>query len=327
MDIKYQCGELYTPQSIGGSPIFTTFGGWQTNDINFFTAYNWLRYFTNIALSQFEWEGLPDGITAYAVESCLLYNGLGGMFRDDSGRLAFAPATPVGRLDAYYEPVIVNFVLPNGAGSFRRSCRPGYVDGPDGAEYFADAQCTTLFDNTERYPMMAYIDLAVRRIAKCDRVCDVNVMAQSTPWIARAGEMARKDIINKVMQITGNESVIVETDMMQDDTSLDVLRTDAPFVADKVLDIQARIINQLFTFMGVDNSFTHKRERAIVDEIAANNEQVMLARKSRLSQRQEFCERCNALFGTSMSVAWSVDHDGDGRVDMASDSHEGRYAE
>lgn len=323
MDIEYGCGKLYTPQSIGGTPVFSPVGNWQTNDLNFFTAYNWMQYFINVALTEFEWTNLPDGITPFAIETCLLYQGLGGIFRDELGKLVFAPATPVGRLSAYYEPERVRFILPNGNGSYERSNSSAYHVLDDGTTVYEDRSCVTLFDNMSRYPLMAFIDLAARRVAKCDRVVDVNVSAQMTPWVGRAGEMGRRDLYNKMMQITGNESVILESDLMMDDKSIEVLKTDAPFVADKVLDIQARIVNQLFTTLGIDNSFTNKKEREIISEVQANNEQIMLSRKSRMIQRERFCDEANALFGTNISVAWSVDHDNNGLVDMAADAHLG----
>lgn len=323
MDIEYGCGKMYTPQSIGGAPYFSPIGNWQANDLNFFTAYNWLQYFVNVALTEFEWSGLPDGITPFAIETCLLYQGLGGMFMNDVGKLVFAPATPVGRLSEYYEPERVRFVLPNGGGTYERTNKASYHVTEDGQTVYEDRSCVTLFDNMARYPLMAFIDVAVRRVAKCDRVVDVNVSAQSTPWIARAGEMARKDMYNKMMQITGNESVILESDLMCDDKSIEVLKTDAPFVADKVFDAQTRIMNQLFTVLGIDNSFSTKKERQIISEVQSNNEQIMLSRKSRMIQRQTFCDEANLLFGTDIQVAWSVDHDGDGMVDMGADSQIG----
>lgn len=319
-ELKFECGELYTPHSVGGAPWFRGCGGWQTNDVNSLGVINWINFFADMALTSFEWRNLPDGITGRAIEVCMLYQGLGGMFQDDSGRLRFAPATPQGRLDMYYEPDTVLFVAPNGQGNWTRRCRADYGITDSGMYEFIDADAVCLYDNAARVPLMMYIDMYARRISKMERIVDVNIGAQATPWIARTSEMGRKDIINKVIQITGNEPVIVENEGMRDDTSLDVLKTDAPFVSDKVLDVQARTMNQLYTVLGIDNSFNTKKEREINAEVDGNNEQIMLRRKSRMYQREEFCQKCNDLFGTDMSVSWAVDHDGDGDVDMASGS-------
>lgn len=323
MELVYDCGERYTPRSIGGSPVWMPYGGWQTDAANGMAVLGWLDYFADMALTSFEWRNLPDGVEGRAIEVCMLYQGLGGMFMDDSGAFRFAPASPIGVEDMNYDPVEVEFVAPNGRGRWRRRCTADYAIGPDGTLYWADEDAAVLYDNTSRVPLMAYIDMYAHRIAKMDRVVDVNIGAQMTPWIARTSEMGRKDIINKVVQITGNEPVVVENEMMRDDTSLDVLHTDAPFVSDKVLDVQARTANQLYTILGIDNVFSTKKEREVNSEVAGNNEQVMMRRKSRLYQRERFCERCNRLWGLDMSVAWSVDHDGDGEVDMSSGSERG----
>ena len=323
MRLEYECGEVYTPRSVGGSPFFRGCGGWQTNDVNSLGVINWINFFADMALTSFEWSGLPDGITGRAIETCMLYQGLGGMFSDESGRLRFAPASPIGRLDMYYEPVNVEFIAPNGAGNWSRRCKADYGITAGGMYEFIDADAVCLYDNTARVPLMMYIDMYAQRISKMERLVDVNIGAQATPWIARSTELGRKDIINKIVQVTGNEPVIVENEGMRDDTSLDVMKTDAPFVADKILDVQARVMNQLYTVLGIDNSFNTKKEREINAEVDGNNEQIMIRRKSRLYQREQFCERCNDLFGTDMSVAWAVDHDGNGKVDMASGSELG----
>lgn len=304
-----------------------TFPGSQTDYINVLSYINWRDYFVDMALTSFEWSNLPDGIDARAIEMCMLYQGFGGMFEDVAGKLKFAPATPQGILDMYYNPVQVRFVAPNGNGTWERRCKSDYGIDDFGNYVYLPADCVCLFDNMGRYPLMRYIDAYARRVSKMDRIVDVNIAAQSTPFIARASEMGRKDIYNKMMQITGNETVIVENNALQDDSSVDVLDTKAPFVADKILDVQSRTINQLYTIEGVDNSFNTKKEREINSEVDANNEQIMLKRKSRLEMREKFCEECNRMWDLDVSVSWAVDHNGDGKVDMSADAKLGGFAD
>ena len=319
MDIEFcDNARYYSPCSVGGSPMPIR-DVWQTDIANTLAYINWRDYFTQMAINSFTWYNLPNGITSRAIETCLTWNGIGGMFDDGTGRLCFCPATIQGQLNMYYEPNEVRFYSPNGNGTWYRRCSGDYVY-TDSGFVWQDSDAVVLYDNALRVPLMRYIDVYARRIAKIDRVVDVNINAQMTPWIARASEMGRKDIINKMIQITGNEPVIVENDGMTDDTSLHVQSTVAPFVSDKVLDVQARIMNQMYTILGIDNSFNTKKEREVNSEIESNNEQIMFMRNSRAQMRDEFCKQINEKWDLNVYYTWSVDHDNDGKVDMSSGS-------
>ena len=96
-----------------------------------------------------------------------------------------------------------------------------------------------------------------------------------------------------------------------------ILNLDAPFVADKMDDELTKIWYRALTMLGVDNTNTEKRERMIDAEATANNEDIMLMRRSRLATRRRFCAQVNERFGLNLSVKYGVPHEREGSsVDM-----------
>lgn len=89
-----------------------------------------------------------------------------------------------------------------------------------------------------------------------------------------------------------------------------VLKTDAPWVADKIYDLKAKIWNEALTQLGIPNSDTTKRERMIKDEVLTAQGAVIATRNSPEKMRQIACDKINQMFGLNIWYQFdSVDLD------------------
>ena len=79
--------------------------------------------------------------------------------------------------------------------------------------------------------------------------------------------------------------------------SIRSLKTDAPFVADKIMEYKKEIWNEALTYLGINNVEINKKERLITDEASSNNELINLNLQSFLAPRQEACRQFNEKFG------------------------------
>ena len=84
--------------------------------------------------------------------------------------------------------------------------------------------------------------------------------------------------------------------------ALKVLKTDAPYIIDKVCTYKKEIWNDFLTYMGINNINIEKAERLIKDEANQNNEVINLNLQSFLIPRKKACEQFNELFGTNISI-------------------------
>jgi hypothetical protein len=83
--------------------------------------------------------------------------------------------------------------------------------------------------------------------------------------------------------------------------AVQVLPTNAPFIADKLNEYKTEIWNEALSFLGINN-LSEKKERLISNEINSNNELINLNLQSYLVPRQKAAEQFNKLFGTNVEV-------------------------
>ena len=290
-------------------------GMMNTAEMNNRTYQAWRDYLFELALGSFEWEGLPPEIDPRFIEYVLITRGCGGFFamRDGTAQWAFAPATPAGKLNMYYNP---NKVLLQPVTGGMPWYRHAYYWAKGDVLYEPNA--ALCWDRLSRRPFLPTIELFARRLSALDRTVDVNVMAQKTPFILTTNESGRQDAQNLAMQITGNAGVVTVDEHMVDNLSTSVLNLGVPYVADKLLVDQSKIINTFLSMCGVDNSNTEKRERMIDAEATSNNEQIMIVRKSRQRARDAFCQQVATLTGGQYTpvARYTVPYRVDGSIDM-----------
>jgi hypothetical protein len=298
---------------------------WQAQRYNNTSFRYWMHRLRSVALSSFEWTGLPEEIDPRFIELCLLDWGLGGMFNmSDSGGMdmwAFAQTTPINRLNLYFNPNTVRFIPANGGVGWTRQAY-FWLSIVTGQLIMNPPNAIVLYDNLNRVSIIPVLELFARRLSNIDRTVDININAQKTPYIIEVPEESRRDAINLYKMIAGNEPYIIGNKGMLQMEHLQVLSLQAPYVADKLMVDQVKIWNLALTMLGVKNANTEKRERMLTGEAAANDEDILLMRRSRLRTREEFCEKVNKFFGLDISVRYAVASDPeDQKLELASQAN------
>ena len=108
---------------------------------------------------------------------------------------------------------------------------------------------------------------------------------------------------NLYKEYDGNAPVIYANKNL-DVKGLTVLKTDAPFVADKLYTLKTQYWNEALTYLGIANINTQKKERMITDEVNRNMGGVVASRFSRLEARKQACDKINAMFGLEIDVEY-----------------------
>ena len=88
---------------------------------------------------------------------------------------------------------------------------------------------------------------------------------------------------------------------------IQVLQTNAPYLADKLEILKTQLWNEALTYLGISNTNTMKRERLVSEEITRNEGGTLANRYSRLIARQEACDKINKMFGLDISVDFRED--------------------
>ncbi len=256
----------------------------------------WLYKFLNVALSVYEWEGLPAGIDQRQLEMWLLTRGYAIFFYDAALIDDTAKRAPEGYAVlegvAYGEWDLYN--IPNE----RR------VYAPMGFQKTLDeTNSVIMFHNQLRTPEIFTYEMYARRIAELDRTIDVNVRAQKTTKVVRCDDKQRLTWKNVMMQYDGNVYTIMG-DKSIDLKDLEVLDLSSELVALDLDVLKQRYVAEAFQFAGVESVPPEKRERLVSSEVTGAMGGTEALRFSRLCARQQACEEINRIFGLDVSVRY-----------------------
>lgn len=141
------------------------------------------------------------------------------------------------------------------------------------------------------------MELFALRLYEAERTADTNIKAQKTPVMILVDDTQRALMENLYNQYDGNKPFIFGDKKQLNADTLKAIKTEAPFIADKVMDYKKEIWNEALTFLGVNNIMIDKKERLVSDEANSNNELINLNLQSRLAPRLEACKQFNEKFG------------------------------
>lgn len=240
-----------------------------------------------LAKSVFKWNNLPNGIDEKWVERYLFSEGKCMFFKDFEKGFMVTKCTEGGLLNPYDEPT---FLIPVATNS-----------DSDCKEYENGVDCVLIANNDDMFPTRSTIELFAYRLTNISRTIDINIDAMKTPVLITCNEKQRTTLKNVYRQWNGFEPVIFGSKDL-DLSGINVLKTDAPIVFDKLQIQKHHIWNECMTFLGINNANMDKRERLVDDEVQANNEQVELSVDAMLKARESACKKINALFGTNIGV-------------------------
>lgn len=270
----------------------------------------YLEKLTELAISMFEWKNLPDGIDPRFLELTLFSDGQAVWFKDDELDQYLALQVIInGKLDVYRVPIRRRAFAVNG---YQRQ--------------LDNKNSVIIYNNYLRTNSYAMCVMYAKKLYNLDRIIDVNANAQKTPVLLRADETQRMTVLNAYKDWDGNQPVIYG-DKALDPNMLSVLRTDAPYISDKIYQLKTHYWNEALTHLGISNLSIQKKERLVSDEVMRSQGGTIASRYSRLEARHEACNKINDMFGLDIWVDYRDDfHEADDETMFTGDtgSHEAK---
>lgn len=235
-----------------------------------------------MAMSRGHWTNMPKSIDLRYLEQTLITQGACVFFKDDVLGYLCLPVVLNGKLDVYGNPY--DFMAISDTGYNKKlNVNNGVI----------------IYNNYLRMPNIAEICYYAERLYEYDRIIDVNVKAQKTPVLIKCDKSEILSMENMYQKYEGNQPVIYGKKSLNDD-NISVLKTDAPYIADKVYTLKRNIWNEALTQLGIPNTDTTKRERMIKDEVISSQGAVIATRNSPEKMRQLACDKINEMFGLDM---------------------------
>ena len=272
---------------------------WESAMLNNRTYLQYYNRLTELAVSMFEWKNLPPTVDKRFLELTLFSDGQAVFFKDDVlGHLCLQVAT-AGGFNVYRIPKERRAYASNG---YNHSLN--------------ENNSVIIYNNYLRNNSRLDVEMFAKRLYNLDRIIDVNANAQKTPVLIACTEQERLTMQNLYKEFDGNAPVIFG-DKNLNTKGLSVLKTDAPYVADKLYTLKTQIWNEALTYLGISNINVQKKERLISDEVTRNQGGTIASRYSRLEARREAVEKINKMFGLEIEVNYREDFQ---QVDIDNDT-------
>ena len=279
---------------------------WESANMNNVAYRYYYNRLTELAISMFEWKNLPASVDARFLETVLFSNGVAVFFKDEVlGELALR-TTFSGQFDVYNIPKNRRAYASNGY----------HID-------LDDTNSVLIYNNYLHTDCKMDIEMFARRLYDLDRTIDVNAKAQKTPILVQCDETQRLTMKNTYSQYDGNSPVIFG-DKNLNAKGIAVLKTDAPYVGDKLYTLKTQIWNEALTYLGISNTNVTKKERMISDEVLRNQGGTIASRYGRLEARREAVEKINEMFGLEIEVSYREDYrEADDEIMFSGDTGDG----
>lgn len=263
---------------------------WESAAMNNGTYKQYYNRLVELAISMFEWKNLPDSVDARFLELCLFVDGQAIFFYDEElGYLTLQNAMN-GGFNVYRIPVNRRAYAVNG---YNRELN--------------EKNSVIIFNNYLHTNSKMDAVMFAKRLYNLDRAIDVNANAMKTPIIIKCDETQRLTMLNLYKQYDGNEPYIFG-DKSINTNAVQVLKTDAPYVADKLYQLKTQIWNEALTYLGISNINVQKKERLITDEVTRNQGGTIASRYSRLNARRDACKQINDMFGLDIWCDYREDY-------------------
>lgn len=262
---------------------------WESADLNNASYIQYYDRLTELSISMFEWRNLPDTVDPRFLELTLFANGMAVFFKDEVEDYLALQCAISGPLNVYRIPIRRRAYAVNG---YNRE--------------LDDKNSVIIYNNMLHKNSMLDVRMFARELYNLDRAISVNANAQKTPILLRCSENERLTVENLYMNYDGNKPVIFG-DKGLNVNAISVLKTDAPYVADKLYTLKTQKWNEALTYLGISNVNITKRERLITDEVTRNQGGTIASRYSRLQSRRMACEQINKMFGLNVQCDYRED--------------------
>ena len=250
-----------------------------TMEVNNITYVDYIDRLRLVATSLFTWEGLDEiGGNSRFLEQVLYEDGKAVFLKDDEMGYLSLRVNPCDKLNVYRLPIEVM----------------AYSIGYNKRFKFNDV--VYIMNNEMQLPTRNTLELIAYRLYETERTIDVNLIAQKTPVLIEGDTKTILTLKNVYQQYSGNTPFIFGNKQFDISNKLNVLKTDAPYLIDKLELHKHELWNEALTYLGINNANTDKKERLVTNEVDSNNQLITFYLNCFYKTRKKACDEINKKF-------------------------------
>lgn len=237
----------------------------------------------NLALSQFEWHGLPDTCDRLYFERTLLFSGKAAFVKPEGTDFWLSvDYLQTGNFDVYGYPTDIKGI--------------GY-----NARNIETTEWMVLYDNMTKSSLLPKIDLYARLLWEVHSTFRSNLQHQITPYVVATSRNQALTFKNFFNRLLGFQPVIEVKNTEDIETAIKTLDLRVDFKGKELLETLQTVWREALSMLGISSQST-KKERLLDGEITMDRQADILSLNSRLLNRVDFCNKMNKKYGLELSV-------------------------
>lgn len=247
------------------------------------------NHWSNLAVTRFDWSGLPSGVDERILNMGLYLVGNCAFYEDNMVGLTALPCTPGSRFNFLYQPTSV---MVYGYGMSKQITDP--------------SKFGFLRVNPTSSPLAITVYELTKRMSDIIRTIDVINNRLKRPYMFTCEEKQRLTLLNMFKKIKDNEEIILglkDYSIGSPTFSVEELPLPPREYTSVLWDTYHEYEKILYTMMGVQTTPEKKRERMLVDEVNSNNMAIELANETNLKELTMCVDSVNVKFGVKISVS------------------------
>ena len=268
-------------------------------------------YYKNLAIGMFEWKGFNDTIPIRYPERWLYSNGCCVYCEPDGmeGVLLPVALTNINK-NLYGEPAEWRAI---GIGDYADKINSKTLDSSNSVLIRNDE----LYENSE-----SYVNYMIEQMINVELTMRMNINANKMPFMFRGNQNTALQNKNTFIDIYECEPVIFKEAFAKDE--FEILNNEVPFIAENLSKVYDTYSFRILSYLGVKAIPLEKRERLLVDEIGANDQEREYIRSARLDQRRVACDELKRVFNIDVTVDYNEVETNDGTNNLPGTQQAGR---
>lgn len=245
----------------------------------------------DLTLALFKYENLPDTIDPRFMELVMIAQGSVLLSEDPDFKVDESDSGHIATMWNYNGSLNI-YGIPNKRHAWAYG---GYNRN------LTNKDSVIMWDKFSHMPTIDTINYYAQKLWEWDNVINVNMNAQKTPLAILTNEEDRQTWLNIYAQYDGNVPIIFGTKSL-DLKEFQVLKTDAPFIADKIQDMKKNLWHEALTEIGIRNMNIAKKERLVQDEARNSMGDTNNILVNKLQSRRNALEEYNKMKGLNITV-------------------------
>lgn len=301
--------------------------GFNQNSVNTDEAgmqYMYISALTDLCMSRFKWNGLPDEIDVRFLEMNLFYHGFSVFYHDGRyDKYMTLNASYGGSIDYQNNPTSFNTIANNfvsvPVSAIKDTIWREQNSKNESIEYKI-GKGIPIWANKMRTSDIDVVLIYAKKLAKLDRSVEINSDNARRSKFVVSNDAQRLTMKNLDRQLAeGNNNISINGQVNIDDIKALDLGVDPQTIVN--LDIvRDRQWNKCMTLLGIESANQDKKERLVSDEVTANGDQTSMMRFVNLNERRVAAAKINKHYGTKITVEYYTDEERNAKMNNDNDN-------